>query len=869
MAVLRVHLALLLTLWLGAAAAQAQGTAAAQSAGLFDRPVLVVDPGMHTAMIRRASADRDGRWVVTGSDDKTVRVWSLADGALLRTIRMPAGPGDVGKVYAVAMSPDGALIAVGGWTGPDPGPMSIYLFDRATGAMVRPPIDGLPNVVSHLTFSPDGTRVAATLGGGNGLRVYAAERGWNEVARDTAYGDSSWWVDFARDGRLATTSYDGKLRLYANGLVGDVQPAASRQLSVDDDPYGVAFNPDGTRLAVGYHNVAKVDLLDGHTLEPLKQPELAGVNNGDVGKVAWSRDGQILFAGGEYDVQGSSPVLAWTAAGTGPRRALRAGMNTVTNIIPMANGDLLVASADPWLARLTPDGTARWVHGPPNADFRNQYYRFYVSNDGTSVGFGFEDFGKSPARFDVAERKLILAPAADTRMAVPRQEGLPIEGWRNQEHPTLDGKPLPLEPHERSRSLAINPAADRFVLGTEWWLRAFDAHGTPLWRRAVPGAVWAVNITGDGRLVVAAYDDGTIRWHRMSDGAELLAFMPQPNRRDWVAWTPEGFYAATDGAKNVLRWHINHGWDKPADSVPLQNVPGYERPTLPPFVLQELETPRALGLAVMAEVKGAATIQLDSPPGPQLHLLAIGVRSYAGTGSTGLATLRYADRDADDFANKIVATQGSIYTVKPQVLLNDDANMKGIMAAFATMRGRMEKGGGNDLAVVFFSGHGDLIDGELYLLPDEVDARSPALIKATALSLDALKRELNALAINGRVLVLLDACHSGAATADGTPLVMDSTRLRTELAAANITVLTSSSGTEVSREDDGARHGFFAEVVLNALTDPTADINGNHLINAYGLANYVHTHVSALTGGAQTPDIVARFSSTLFADVGK
>ena len=56
--------------------------------------------------------------------------------------------------------------------------------------------------------------------------------------------------------------------------------------------------------------------------------------------------------------------------------------------------------------------------------------------------------------------------------------------------------------------------------------------------------VWAVNITGDGRLVVAAYGDGTIRWHRLEDGVELLAFMPHRNQHDWVAWTPEGIYDA-------------------------------------------------------------------------------------------------------------------------------------------------------------------------------------------------------------------------------------------------------------------------------------------------------------------------------------
>ena len=67
----------------------------------------------------------------------------------------------------------------------------------------------------------------------------------------------------------------------------------------------------------------------------------------------------------------------------------------------------------------------------------------------------------------------------------------------------------------------------------------------------------AVNITTDGRLVVAAYGDGTIRWHRMSGGVELLAFMPLADRTNWVAWTPEGFYAAAPAAHGILRWHAN------------------------------------------------------------------------------------------------------------------------------------------------------------------------------------------------------------------------------------------------------------------------------------------------------------------------
>ena len=79
----------------------------AKAQNLYERPVLVVDPDMHTAVSNAAAIDAAGRFLATGSDDKTVRIWRASDGKLLRTIRMPAGPGNNGKVYAVAMTPDG------------------------------------------------------------------------------------------------------------------------------------------------------------------------------------------------------------------------------------------------------------------------------------------------------------------------------------------------------------------------------------------------------------------------------------------------------------------------------------------------------------------------------------------------------------------------------------------------------------------------------------------------------------------------------------------------------------------------------------------------------------------------------------------
>jgi hypothetical protein len=59
--------------------------------GLYQQPVLVVDPGIHTGVIRSASVDASGRFGITGSEDKTVRVWSLTDGKLLQTSEYQPG----------------------------------------------------------------------------------------------------------------------------------------------------------------------------------------------------------------------------------------------------------------------------------------------------------------------------------------------------------------------------------------------------------------------------------------------------------------------------------------------------------------------------------------------------------------------------------------------------------------------------------------------------------------------------------------------------------------------------------------------------------------------------------------------------------
>jgi len=553
------------------------------------------------------------------------------------------------------------------------------------------------------------------------------------------------------------------------------------------------------------------------------------------------------------------------------------GVDSATGINALEGGDILVTSALPCLGLVHSDGRSVWSDGSPMLDLRSVAGEpdfIGVSPDGKVVDFG--DW-RLPSRFRFDTRALTLstAPPDDDLTRPPHREGLTIEGWAVGQHPTLGGKALLLDPNDLSESLAVAPDAKSFYLGTGFALTAFDATGAQKWRSSTAsGEVWAVNASQDGRLVVAACADGTIRWLRADNGAELLALQVLPNKGgpaewNWVLWTPEGFYEATPGAEDVLRWVVNHGPDRAPTTLPVSAIAKLHRPKALSLVLDNLETARALGIEDMsaARLDVQTQTQSEKPPGAVLHVLTIGVDKF-GDKAGGLS-LDYAADDARDVANalresqKLAPGKPSLYAdVKVESLIDEQADNNAISDALDRMAVSMAKSDSNqDVALILVSSHGEMIQGKFYLIPYGFDLGSENASRHSALSASEFAEKIAAIAARGKVLLLLDACHSGAVGPNGWVTTPDVKALQYAMNLKNVTVLTSSNENELSRELVEWGHGALSQAFLDALR-AAGDSDG--VVKLSAIVGAMANEVKSLTKDKQHLGMHINYDADMF-----
>src|SRR5215207_2293573 len=172
-------------------------------------PLLCLDS--ETPSADRLTTDREGRLaLILSRNNKTVRLHEVASGRLLRVLRTPIDEGMEGALNTGVLSADGALAAVGGFTGKKGMEKYVYLLETATGRMLNR-LRADSGGITHVAFSPDERLLAVVQAEGDGLLLFDIKSG-ERLAADKDYQGTSSAVCFASDGRrLITAASDGWL----------------------------------------------------------------------------------------------------------------------------------------------------------------------------------------------------------------------------------------------------------------------------------------------------------------------------------------------------------------------------------------------------------------------------------------------------------------------------------------------------------------------------------------------------------------------------------------------------------------------------------------------------------------------------------
>jgi WD40 repeat protein/predicted Ser/Thr protein kinase len=227
----------------------------------------------HSDVIRSVAISPDGQTLVSGSYDRTIKLWALYTGKLLRTL-----PGHSHRVTCISISPDGRTLASSSYD------RTIKLWALRTGDLLYT-LSGHSGRVRYIAFSPDGKTLISS---GGEIKVWAVHTG--KLLRTlAARSHADRLIAFNPDGKTCVTgSLDGTIELW-NPYTGERLLTFSSRLT---GITALAFSPDGEVLASG--GGTTIELWNPHSNKRLGtfSSQSSGITS-----VAFSPDGEILASG--------------------------------------------------------------------------------------------------------------------------------------------------------------------------------------------------------------------------------------------------------------------------------------------------------------------------------------------------------------------------------------------------------------------------------------------------------------------------------------------------------------------------------------------------------------------------------------------
>jgi WD40 repeat protein len=522
------------------------------------QPTLQLEVGTHTGAVRRVAFDEIRDVVVTVSDDKTARIWRLSTRQLLHTLRVPAGPGEMGRLYGVAIHPSRDVVAIGGSTlekTPGTPQAEIYFFHLKTGQLLQK-IEVDATEIKRLAWSFDGTLLIAGTAGAKPGVIGFNESGQHVLSHTTQ--GPVFGLSVARSGMVVATDFSGKLEIFdaSKGFLkhtGQVDTGAR-------NPTSVALSPDATQAVVGYFSKQRPTIITLATgqREQVLEPAEATLDKGALMTVAWSPDGTSVYAAGAAALPNRQfGIWRFNPKRGTPQASMVAATDSILDIA-VSSERMIFASFDASWGSFRADKLEGRT-STTATDFRGAQ-KLRADAQGAMVSWITQD-DNTGHKMDMVRRVVEKSDSAGLQGAITKRGFLGSSLQTTDQdgrlpYVQLGSKKIDLGDGELAIASSFIMNSDDAVIGTSKALMRLGGDGRTKWR-VTPGAeVNAVLSTRGGELVIAALSDGSIRWWNAKDGQLVLSLLA--NRAGaWVAWTPQGYFDASAGADKLVGWLVN------------------------------------------------------------------------------------------------------------------------------------------------------------------------------------------------------------------------------------------------------------------------------------------------------------------------
>ncbi|MHC4657844.1 MAG: protein kinase domain-containing protein [Planctomycetota bacterium] len=517
-------------------------------ARISDQALLTLSAHKHQT--KSVAFSPDGKRIISGGLDQTIRVWDVASGAKLMTLS-----GHEGIVQSVAFSPDGKRIASGG-SGATEAHNIIKVWDTRSGAEVRT-LRGHVSYISSVAFSPDGKRIASA-SYDKTVKVWDDATGV-EVMTLRGHEQAVLGVAFSPDGqRIISGSLDKTIKVWDLATGSEVMTLLGHESYVDS----VAFSSDGKRIvSSSWDGTAKVwDAATGEELMTLRG------EHGIVKSAVFSPDGKRIICGSGRAIE------LWDAS-TGAQLMTRWGHESlVSKVVFSPDGKRIVSGS--W------DGTVKIWDTDVSINAESVALRGHKSGvtsvlpfpDGRRVVSGSEDqtikiwdahTGTEVTTLRGHDRAVwAVALSPDGKRIASAAYDKTIKLWDVK----TASEVMTLRGHEAEvKCVAFSPNSARIISGSwDKTVKVWDASsGDELMTlRGHEGDVYCVAVSPDGNRMISGGDkDGTIRVWDSATGAKLMTL-----RHGYgvfsAAFSPDGrriISGGSDGDRSIKIWNANSG----------------------------------------------------------------------------------------------------------------------------------------------------------------------------------------------------------------------------------------------------------------------------------------------------------------------